>query len=437
VVLAVVAATVLVAGACSDDSATGGSATTTTASAAGSSTTSGGSGAAGGGTLHRYAGYTSANYDDPTHWLCRPGRHDICSSDLDATVVAADGTLTPEPFVPAKDPKIDCFYVYPTISRDPGQYSDWNASDDEEGYAAVNQAARLRSVCRLYAPVYRQRTLAGLASALGSASPAAKAGATTTTPPTTTPAEAQPDPYADVLDAWKTYMAEDNRGRGVVLIGHSQGGSILSRLVKEEIDPNPDVRAQLVSAYLVGAAVGVPPGKDVGGDDQHVPLCRTPDQFGCIATWASFRSTAPPPPDSLFGAVRGSSDLVAGCTNPASLAGGSAMLHPYFPADPKASILAALGASTDAGTTSPGWAAGAKITTPFVSLPGLVSGECVDQGGHDVLSITVHPDPGPRIDDIGGDLTPQWGLHLVDLNLTMGDVVSLVRSQSTAWLAAR
>ena len=39
----------------------------------------------------------------------------------------------------------------------------------------------------------------------------------------------------------------------------------------------------------------------------------------------------------------------------------------------------------------------------------------------------------PRIDDIGGDLTPEWGMHLIDVNVAMGDLVSLARSQGKAF----
>ena len=63
------------------------------------------------------------------------------------------------PHQPSSAPKVDCFYVYPTISRDPTPNSDWDASDAEEGYAAINQVARLRAGCRVFAPIYRQRTL--------------------------------------------------------------------------------------------------------------------------------------------------------------------------------------------------------------------------------------------------------------------------------------
>ena len=61
------------------------------------------------------------------------------------------------------------------------------------------------------------------------------------------------------------------------------------------------------------------------------------------------------------------------------------------------------------------------ITTPFVSTPGLLEGECVKRGPFTYLEITVHGDPAdPRTDDITGDLIPSWGLHLVDFDLVMG-----------------
>src|SRR5579863_4608440 len=52
-----------------------------------------------------------------TVWLCRPGlANDPCSSALATTVVARDGTTRIEQATPAKNPAVDCFYVYPTIS---------------------------------------------------------------------------------------------------------------------------------------------------------------------------------------------------------------------------------------------------------------------------------------------------------------------------------
>ena len=101
------------------------------------------------------------NYADPKSWLCRPGAHDACDIDETATVVAADGTLTKETWKADPNAPIDCFYVYPTISTDPGQNSDMTA-DPAEINVVKQQFARFASKCRPYAPLYRQITLVGL-----------------------------------------------------------------------------------------------------------------------------------------------------------------------------------------------------------------------------------------------------------------------------------
>ena len=60
------------------------------------------------------------------------------------------------------------------------------------------------------------------------------------------------------------------------------------------------------------------------------------------------------------------------------------------------------------------------------------------------LEITVHGDPAdPRVDDIVGDLgmrakpLADWGLHLVDVNLAMGNLLDLVGQQTRTYLARR
>jgi hypothetical protein len=349
-------------------------------------------------TTSTVVAYHSDVYDVRDNWLCFPDKmDDPCHENLDTTIVDADGTQRVEAHTAAADPPIDCFYVYPTISSDPTVNSDLTPGPEEK-LTVRNQAARLNSQCRVFAPVYRQVTL-GVITGGASASAGDRAQASDTA-------------YADVLDAWRWYLANANDGRGVVLIGHSQGSGHLNRLLREEIDGDESVRDQLVGAYLLGSAVRVPDGQDVGGDFQSVPLCRAADQVGCVVTYASFRSTSPPPADSFFGRPRGG-DGTAGCVNPAAPAGGAAELHSYFPA-------------TAAGTAS--------VSTPFVSFPGLVTAECVNEEGFSYLRVHVHGDPAdPRVDDIPGDLTPQWGLHLVDVNLAMGDIVAMVERQSASY----
>jgi hypothetical protein len=245
--------------------------------------------------------------------------------------------------------------------------------------------------------------------------------------------------YGDVLAAWQHYLEHDNGGRGVILVGHSQGASHLNRLLREEIDGDAAVRDLIVAAYLAGSAVQVPIGEVVGGDFENIPLCIAPDRFGCVVTWAAFRATEPPPDDSLFG--RGGEGTEAGCTNPAALRGGAADLRAIFPAHHGSNILSP-GGPPQTGAVEP-WADAAVVDADayaafdWVEVPGLLSGECVNERGFNYLEVTVNADPAdPRADDIPGNLTPQWGLHLVDMNLVMGDLVALANSQAAAWIAA-
>jgi hypothetical protein len=352
-----------------------------------------------------YEGYQSEVYADDVNWLCRPGKaDDVCAAvALDTTVVEADGTAEVETFVPAEDPPVDCFYVYPTISADPSANSDL-VPGPEERLIVASQAARLAEVCRVYAPMYRQNTLGSMTGAIQSDLTREERGAIA---------------YGDVADAWKQYMANDNDGRGVVLIGHSQGSGMLNQLIAEEIDEEPLLRDRLLSAMLIGTSVAVPEGEDVGGDFQNVPLCRSADQVGCVITYASFRDTSPPPEDTFFGLVRDGAEGMAGCTNPAALGGGSGALSPYF-------------LSSEAAYADP--AANEAITTEFIAFPDFLTAECVERDGVSYLEVHVDADPSdPRADDIGGDLTPQWGLHAADINLAMGNLIELIKSQTSAY----
>jgi hypothetical protein len=112
------------------------------------------------------------------------------------------------------------------------------------------------------------------------------------------------------------------------------------------------------------------------------------------------------------------------------LAGGKGLLRPYFTVRASAG---AAGAETD-------WAKGKAIDTRFVTTPGLVSAECVNKDGFSYLAVTVHGDPAdPRTDTIAGDVVvmgvvqKDWGLHLIDANLGMGDLIDITGQQAKAW----
>jgi hypothetical protein len=359
------------------------------------------------------------DYRDDKAWLCRPGRKgDACDVDLTTTVIAADGTMTREAWAPDPKAPIDCFYVYPTVSTDTGRNSDMTA-DPAELNVVRQQFARFGSKCRTFAPLYRQITLAGLRARLagGASSVPFESGVQ----------------YTDVRDAWHRYLTHDNQGRGFVLIGHSQGSYILEELIKQEIDGKP-IQQQLVSAYILGATFLTPKGKDAGAQLRQIPLCRAPGQIGCVVNYSAFRSTVPPPRNTLFG--RSDDPASSGsCTNPAGLGDGRAPLRAY---------LSASGQNIVATSAPKAWVTDQAIDTPWVSVPGLLTAQCTTNEFATYLEITVHSDPAdPRVDDITGDLgaagkpLANWGLHLIDVNLAMGNLLDLVEQQSKAYRSHR
>lgn len=359
------------------------------------------------------------DYHDPANWLCRPGRPgDACDVDLTTTIVAADGTMTRETFAADPNAPIDCFYVYPTISTDTGRNSDMTP-DPAEKNVILQQFARFASTCRPFAPIYRQITIRGLTQRLaaGSASVPFETGVQ----------------YTDVRDAWQEYLKNDNQGRGFVLVGHSQGSYILEELIRNEIDGKP-IQKQMVGAYLLGATLLTPKGQDVGGQFKQIPLCRTPGQVGCVVNFSAFRATLPPPANSLFGRSE-NPEMTASCTNPVTFSAGSAPLKAYLSGNGRTIV--------NSVPIKP-WAGDKTVDTPFVSVPGLLTAQCTSNEFATYLEITVNADAGDaRVDDITGDLAtagkpnPMWGLHLIDVNLVMGNLLDNVDAQSKAYRSRR
>lgn len=347
-----------------------------------------------------------------TTWLCRPGlSHDPCTPGLSTTRFSPTGVrLGTQRVTAVRRPKIDCFYVYPTVSDQKTVQANLHV-DPVQRSIALYQAARYSQLCRVYAPMYRQLTLKGISGKL--------------------PAGAARSAFADVRSAWKDYLAHYNHGRGVVLIGHSQGSGMLTQLVRTEIDRRPAVRRRLVSALLLGGNVVVPAGRDVGGSFAHVPACRSRTQIGCVVAFSTYDQT--PPADSLFGRVTtrfgNAFGLPTGrryrvlCTNPAALRGGSAPVDPIFPSAPFAP-----GSSIAAGIALLKLPLPTASTT-WVSVPGSYSARCTTADGASVLMITPRrgaPKPAASPD-------PAWGLHLMDANVALGNLVDLVRSEAAAY----
>jgi hypothetical protein len=348
-----------------------------------------------------------------TKWLCGPGvAHDPCRPALSTTRYHGwsqpAGHFTPKRRLHA----VDCFYVYPTVSDQTTRLANKHV-DPEIRSIALYQAARYSQVCRVWAPVYRQATV-----------PALQSEATTRGDYLTA--------YGDVRRAFHAFLRRIGQHRGFVLIGHSQGSFHLERLVRREIDTHPGLRRRMVSAVLLGGDITVRKGKDRGGVFRHVPTCRRATQLSCVIAFSTFNET--PPAGAIFG--RGASrvdsflglphrpNLESACTNPANLGGNHRVplssvvpVAPFAPGTLIAAGIAVLGLPWPSAPTT------------FIHAGGAFTGRCSRAGGAHVLRVesaagTPVPRPSP---------TPEWGLHLVDANIALGDLVSVVRRQIRAY----
>ena len=343
------------------------------------------------------------DYGKQASWLCLPGRKDVCSTPLATTALNPNGYGSTGQSPIAANPTIDCFYVYPTVSRDQGLNSDLNAGADERA-AVETQFARFAGVCRTFAPVYRQMTLGAVAAAAVGADLNASGAIA----------------YGDVARAWRSYLVNHNKGRPFVLIGHSQGSLMLQQLIRREIEGKP-VASRMVRAIIPGFNLLVPQGKRVGGTFASTPLCGAPRETGCVMSWVSYRERNVPPQGATFGHAPAPGMTVA-CTNPARPGStGWQPLDSYWFAR---STLPVPGGPIR-------WSSEGAPPTPYLRTQGLVSGKCVNDGRRGYLSIRTNADPrDKRTDRVGGEVgllgmfLPGWGMHVADLNIAMGDLLA-------------
>ena len=351
-----------------------------------------------------------------TVWLCKPGMADNpCEIGMDTTVREPSGAERVEWPQPAADRPVDCFYVYPTVSNQPTPNANKDR-DPELVSIAKYQAARFSLRCRVYAPIYRQGTLAGLATAEAQDTATIRRIA-----------------YADVLEAWREYLARDNRGRGVVLLGHSQGTRMLRQLLRTEIDRDPAQRRRLVSAILLGGNVTVRRGSDRGGDFATTPLCLRPGQAGCVVAYSTYAED--PPANARYGRLDDDADYSFGfpegpayevaCTDPVVLAGRRGQLRLLVPSEPYA----------------PGPIAAGIVVTSRGAPPSAPTTWVVPRDRYEGACRTINGAHVFRYDPVGDSGRPApfpdrtWGTHLIDANLGLEDLVEIVRRQSETYLA--
>jgi hypothetical protein len=139
-----------------------------------------------------------------------------------------------------------------------------------------------------------------------------------------------------------------------------------------------------------------------------------------VIAFSTYNQT--PPPKSLFGRTTAASKQVL-CTNPAALGGGRGSVDPILPSKPFTPGSTISAGILLLGLTQP------TPRTVWVREPNSYSARCSTAGGASVLALTAqhgaqvaHPSPDPT-----------WGLHLLDANIALGNLIAIVRSEAGAF----
>lgn len=349
-------------------------------------------------------------------WLCRPGMaNNPCTVPFMRTVIVAGKRVRTEAASPSKAPKFDCFYVYPTVSSEHTDIAPQRIEPAERD-VAVAQGSPFSQLCNVWAPLYRQLTLAALLDGHYYQE------------------HYQRVAYASVLEAWRVYLTRYNGGRPIVFIGHSQGAQLLIRLIENEIEPNAVLRKRFALAILLGGNFVVANNPKARGSFSRLQPCTPQRRSGCVIAYSSFAQQ--PPENSLF-AIPGQGISLPGetaktgvsvvCSNPAGFTTGAAPLTMYLTTRDKGYWWA------------PNGPAPPRVQTRWVEYPGLFTAQCTHRGNATWLNVTRNGNPKdwPHlfID------TPDWGLHRYDMSLALGALIHDVQAAegsyesvlSTAW----
>ena len=168
-----------------------------------------------------------ADYSNPKHWLISPENKNKLHQDY-----ITDSSLIQY---------ADVFYIYPTVfldKKDPN----WNVSiDNEEQIKQASTVTRFQGSAwaeagRMFVPLYSQANLRSYTSLeTGGRTALLKA-------------------YKDVKAAFSYYLENHNKGRPIILAGHSQGSTHAMLLLKDFFDGKA-LQDQLVCAYLPGIGI--------------------------------------------------------------------------------------------------------------------------------------------------------------------------------------
>jgi len=195
------------------------------------------------------------DYSDEAKWAALPHMDDF------ADLVPPNSNLREQ----QADAHVDVFFVHPT-----GYMGfSWNA--DLDSWSPPHLVARFianiipfvhaspfNSIGKIYAPHYREMSGLGFRTEREHLRD-----------------EALNVAFRDVLSSFEFFLDRWNKGRGIILVGHSQGSIHLARLLREKFANGSALQEKLVAAYLLGASIR----------NQDIPdlnVCAAPEQTRCF-----------------------------------------------------------------------------------------------------------------------------------------------------------
>jgi hypothetical protein len=101
----------------------------------------------------------------------------------------------------------------------------------------------------------------------------------------------------DVDSAFSHYLKHYNKGRKIILMGHSQGALQMRFLLRKRFDNNPALLSQLVVAISAGEPDYVSSdGSRTGGSLQNIKTCPprgSAPECGCMINWRTWKNHKP------------------------------------------------------------------------------------------------------------------------------------------------
>lgn len=394
-------------------------------------------------------GWEPVDYDRPDRWACRGEADDFCHMDYAMTRLDVDGSRGTTTLSPDFDAPVDCFFIYPTLNFNIFQAANHEDLDKVSlpNRVVTSQAGPFSSVCRMFAPYYRQGTFGAYA-----------------TQPIEEGAWRFRNAFVDIAHAFEHYLQHWNDGRPLVIMGHSQGAQMASYLLHSYFDGEKQVttipgsetssmlRERLVAALPIGFNVFVPRDERVGGAFSDIPLCAEVDETGCAIHYRTypegftFTSTWSRGVDNILaeqGFLHRSFDPErdeTACVNPA-----------VGPAVPVNQVADAFGNPVSSGDIRrvegtylidliAALATGERMTPQQSHLPARYTAACRhDENGGNYLAIGLYS--SQEVPEQRGD--PLWmhgpiasgplGLHLQDFTVPMADLIEQVRRKSVAF----